>query len=195
MDKYTTNPSEDEVLPNKLGLTDGEEISQEETLGFAQAEHDAIDVLGEDSVFSLGYLYELHRNALGRLYDFAGRLRTVDMTRGGFMFAAAAFLSSTMQEFESRYLEPINSPTWESSNELLDYLAEMHAELLYIHPFREGNGRIIRLFTKLIFLAKSGESLDFTLITEGDNFNRYVAAVQQAAHNEHTLMKELFREM
>ena len=117
------------------------------------------------------------------------------MSKGGFMFAPAHVLPHTMSTFEAEYLEPSNSREWTDDISLLEYLAEMHAELLYIHPFREGNGRIIRLFTKLIFLAKRGKELNFALITKGDNFQRYIAAVQQATGKEYVLMQELFREM
>lgn len=193
-DRYATNPSENEILPNKLGLTDNVTINEEEAVGFLRVEHSAIDALGSDTAFSLEYLYHLHRDALGHLYEFAGRLRTVDISKNGFAFAPAHVLPQTMQTFENEYLKPLTIKDWDRDS-LLEYLAEMHAELLYIHPFREGNGRIVRLFSRLMFLAKTGEELDFSLIAEGNNFERYVIAVQQAAGKEYSVMKELFREM
>lgn len=194
MGRYDTNPSENEVIANKLGLTDPDRINEEEAAGFANARNAAIDALGADTVFSLQFLYDLHRAALGELYDFAGRLRTVNMEKGEFMFAAAHVLPQTMHIFEKDYLDPINTREWENDDALRGFLAEMHAELLYIHPFRDGNGRVARLFTSLIFLAKRGKELDFEVITRGNNLARYIAAVQQAANKEYSLMKELFRE-
>ena len=194
MNKYDTNPSENEVLPNKLGLIDPNRINVEEATGFANARDAAIDAFGADTVFSLQYLYDLHRLALGELYDFAGRLRTVNMEKGGFMFAAAHVLPQIMHSFKDEYLDPINMREWESDDTLRDFLGEMHAELLYIHPFREGNRRVARLFTSLIFLAKRGKELDFEVITRGNNLARYITAVQQAANKEYSLMRELFRE-
>lgn len=194
MSRYNVGGNEAELLPNKLGLTDTDDINAEEFIGFTEAEHWAIDGLSVDTTFSLEYLYKLHRKALWRLYEFAGRLRTVNMSKSGFAFPAAEFLPANLQDFEHAYLDPINQNTWDEKP-LLDHLAALHAELLYLHPFREGNGRIIRLFTKLIYLAKIGKELDFALIAEGNNFDRYVKAVQQAARGEHSLMQELFREM
>ncbi|MBU6320917.1 MAG: Fic family protein [Patescibacteria group bacterium] len=194
-DRYDTNPSEGELLPNRLGLTDPGEINKEEAIGFLRAEQAAIDTLAADTLFSLDYLYTLHRDALGHLYDFAGRLRTVNLSKGGFLFAAANVLPAVMREFGREYLEPLASPGLEDDAALLDHLAALHAELLHIHPFREGNGRVIRLFTKLIFLAKTGEELDFELLTREGNFDRYVTAVQQAVNKDYRLMRELFREM
>lgn len=195
MSRYDTNPDEAEVLPNKLGLTDPDSVNEEEAAGFLRAELAAIDALSGDTVFTLEYLYDLHQQALGHLYDFAGRLRTVNLSKGGFMFAPAQFLPQTLEAFAGEYVAPLNAREWESEDALRDALADMHAELLYIHPFREGNGRIIRLFTKLLFLAKTGEVLDFEHITEGDHFTHYIAAVQQAASGRHDLMRELFREL
>lgn len=195
MNRYDTNAGEGEVLPNKLGLTDAEAINREELVGFAQAEHDAIDALQSDTVFSLDYLYDLHRKALGGLYDFAGNLRTVNMSKDGFAFPAAGFLPVNLQEFEKNYLEPIRrSDEWDDEA-LRDHVAALHAELLYIHPFREGNGRIVRLFTKLILLARRGKELRFENLAGEKNIQRYIEAVQQAATGEHSLMRALFREM
>jgi cell filamentation protein len=71
----------------------------------------------------------------------------------------------------------------------------MHAELLYLHPFREGNGRIIRLFTRLISLVHRDADIDFEPLTEEGTFERYVAAVQQAAQANYAPMRELFGEL
>ncbi len=195
MDKYTTNPNEDNNLPNKLGLSDQDKIDEEEFLGFTRAAQKAIDALDEHTVFDLAYLYNLHRDALGRVYDFAGRLRTVNMSKEGFSFPAASFLPDNLVEFEEKYLVPLNEVPYDQEDVFLDKLAAMHAELLYLHPFREGNGRVIRLFTKLVYLAKTGKELNLDHLNKGDNFARYIAAVQQAAGGEHTLMQKLFREL
>lgn len=192
-DRYDTPPGEGGILRNKLGLTDSDAINEEEAAGFLRTEVEAIDALDGGTTFSLEYLYTLHRNALGHLYDFAGRLRTVNMSKDGFLSVPAHVLPQIMNEFDSTYLAPLDSQVWEAPA-VLDHLAELHAELLYIHPFREGNGRIVRLFTKLIFLAKTGEELHFDVIAEGTTHAKYIAAVQQAASKDYTLMKELFRQ-
>lgn len=194
-DRYDTNSGESELLPNTLGLTNQDSINEEEAAGFLRAEEAAINELGVGTVFSLRYLYDLHENALGRMHDFAGHLRTVNMSKSDFVFPAAEFLPQAMKAFSDEYLEQLNTRTWDNAVELLNHLAAMHAELLYIHPFREGNGRVIRMFTKLIFLAKAGEELDFEPLTKDDNLKRYITAVQLAAGNDYTPMKELFGEM
>ncbi len=194
MSKYDiNNKSEDGALPNKLDLTDENSINQEEFVGFASSEQEAIDELNEETLFTLDYLYQLHEDALGHLYEFAGCLRTVNMSKENFAFPSAQFLTNNMTEFQNNFLTKINSGGWNDNTELLDVLAEMHAELLYIHPFREGNGRTARVFTRIIYLAKTGRELSFEKINEKGNFKKYVAGVQQAACEEYSIMKELFR--
>lgn len=194
MDKYSTNTAEGEVLQNKLGLTDLASINEEEVVGMVRTKQQAIETLNISTAFPLEYLYKLHEDAFGHLYDFAGKLRTVDMSKDGFMFPAAKYLPENLREFEKKFLVPLGSGALDGEA-LQKHLAALHAELLYIHPFREGNGRIIRLFTELISLAKAGKEPNFAIINKEGNFKRYVAAVQEAAGGTYDLMQELFAEM
>lgn len=143
--------------------------------------------MSDDTIFNLNYLYKLHKKALGHLYSFAGKLRTVNMSKGDFSFSPATFLSDTMSEFEKEFLHPLKTL---SANETLTHLAQMHAELLFIHPFREGNGRTIRLFTNMIYIAKTGEELNFKVLNE--KLDTYIEAVQQAGQKKYVLMEKLF---
>ena len=192
MSKYETGATEGEVLQNKLGLTDLDRINEEELVRFVPAEEHAIETLSPDTIFSAQYVLELHQSAFGEIYEFAGKYRTVNLSKEGFSFAAAAHLPENMAAFEEEFLSPINNNEIEDDDSLLMHVAAMHAELLFIHPFREGNGRTVRTFTRLISLAKRNKDIDFSLITEGDNFDRHVHAVQQAALNEYQPMRELF---
>lgn len=195
MNRYHIDGKEASDLPNKLELSDVAEINLEEFIGFSNTRQNAIDNLDEETVFDLEYLYALHREALDHLYDIAGQVRTVNTSKDGFMFPAAEFLVAALQAFEDEHLVPLNNNAWLDEAGFVDSLATMHAEILYIHPFREGNGRVIRLFTELIYLAKTGKELELDVLNEGDNFQRYVAAVQQAAGREYDLMQQLFREL
>ena len=194
INKYTIpdSESESEILPNLLNLETTEEINESEFLGFVHAQQKAIDELSEDTVFDVSYLYNLHKDALEHLYSFAGKLRTVNMSKVNFSFAPVSFLSQAMKDFESEFLSVL---TGESINEtvLLKNLARMHAELLFIHPFREGNGRTIRMFTNLIYLSKTGRELGFKILV--DNLETYIKAVQQAGQKGYSLMEKLFLEM
>lgn len=193
--KYNIPETENQsdILPNKLGITTIREIEDEELVGFAKAEIIALTELNEDTRFDLNYLYKLHYNAMGHLYDFAGKLRTVNMSKENFFFPAANFLSESMEQFEKDFLKPINQKEFKN-NELILHLAQMHAELLYIHPFREGNGRTIRLFTTLIYFFKTNKRLDFEYLVKIKPL-LYIRAVQQASQKEYGLMEHLFTQM
>lgn len=192
INKYTVSSSEKEgeVLPNLLGLTTAKEIAEAEFIGFVEAHKKAIDELTDDTQFNLAYLYTLHKNALGRLYSFAGKLRTVNMSKDSFSFPPASFLMQSMHDFEVDFLTPLKNI---SDGALLMQLARMHAELLFIHPFREGNGRTIRLLTNMISLSRTGKELDFDILDK--NLKTYIAAVQQAGQKEYKLMEDLFLQM
>lgn len=194
INKYTVpdNEAGSEILPNFLDLTTAEEIAEAEFLGFVHAEQKAIDELSDNTVFNILYLYKLHKDALGHLYSFAGKLRTVNMSKGNFSFAPASFLLQAMKDFESEFLNVLKEKLIDETA-LLKNLARMHAELLFIHPFREGNGRAIRMFTNLIYLSKTGKELDFKILEH--NLEIYIKAVQQASQKEYDLMEKLFLEM
>lgn len=73
-------------------------------------------------------------------------------------------------------------------------MAKVHAELLFIHPFREGNGRTARLLANLMVQKQGYKKLDFSRITSTSTyFNKYVNAVQMAANKEYGYMEEIIK--
>jgi len=74
--------------------------------------------------------------ALGNVYEFAGKYREVNMSKGGFPFAAARFLSQSMQAFEQEILSKLPHK-YKNQEKFIEDLAIVHGELLFIHPFRE----------------------------------------------------------
>ena len=77
-----------------------------------------------------------------------------------------------------------------NQEELIKDIAKVHAELLFIHPFREGNGRTARILANLMARKEDYEALKFELITEKE-FESYVLAVQSAADNNYTKMEKI----
>jgi cell filamentation protein len=188
--KYDAPGNEDEVLPNLLGLSDRRAIELAEAEGFFRAELVLYGELNDDTVFDVAYIKRLHRLALERVYEFAGKFRGVNISKGGFTFPAAKFLDASMQDFEVTVLR--NEPSVPSSREaLIAHMAIVHAELLFIHPFREGNGRAARLLLDLLALKHGYEKLDFKPMK--DRFDDYVAAVQHAASGDYAAMEQLIR--
>ena len=188
--KYDAPGNEDEVLPNLLGLSDKRAIELEEAQGFFRAELVLYEELNDDTVFDLAYVMRLHRLALDHLYAFAGKLREVNISKGGFAFPAAKFLDASMRDYEARVMRK-EPPVPASREALVAHLAIVHGELLFIHPFREGNGRTARLLVDLIALKHGYGKLDFEPMRQ--RFDDYVSAVQRAASGDYAPMEQLIR--
>lgn len=86
MNRYTTNGEEGEILPNLLGITDEETLHNAEFEGFLMAEILFTEKLTPKTKFSVKYICDIHRTALKELYSFAGRFRSVNISKGGFVF-------------------------------------------------------------------------------------------------------------
>jgi len=191
--KYKTPKSEDEILPNKLGLKDPEKIAEEEYRGFLTAEIKFESELDSITTFDWELLASIHKTALGHLFEFAGELRQVNLSKGGFMFPAAKFLQSAVNEFEVKFLKSLPD-SFEDYKHLAEHIAPIHAELLFIHPFREGNGRTARLFVDLIALKNGFERFNFEKVDE-KKMSDYIAAVQSAAYKNYKPMTTLFKSL
>ncbi|MCH8525301.1 MAG: Fic family protein [Balneolales bacterium] len=191
--KYSTSSGENELLPNKLGLTSPKEIGEQEYRGFLKA---TIYYQSNPSLLSpvnIDLLHSIHKLALGHLYDFAGSLRTVNISKGGFLFPAARFLPQICQDFSEQWMNPLNQK-YDVHATLVSHLATVHAEMLFIHPYREGNGRTARLFTNLILIKNGFDELPFERITP-TRMDEYILAVQSAADKNYKPMHRLFSEL
>src|SRR5690554_6684953 len=102
--KYRTPKSEDEILPNKLELTDPVIIAEEEYRGFLRAEIKFESELNIITLFDWKFISSIHKVAFNHMYEFAGELRTVNMSKGGFTFPTAKFLPEIIHEFEVEFL-------------------------------------------------------------------------------------------
>lgn len=188
--KYDAPNDQGEVLPNLLGLSDKRMVELAEAEGFLRAELVLYDELNDGTLFDINYIKRLHALALGHLYGFAGQWRDVNISKGGFAFPAARYLEASMHDFGTRIL--VHEPTVPASrDDLITYMASVHGELLFIHPFREGNGRAARLLLDLMALKHGYDKLDFRPMKL--NFDAYVAAVQQSASGDYAPMARLIR--
>lgn len=147
--KYDLPENQGEVLPNKLGLTSLSEIEIAEFEGFLKTEIVFTENLSTATRFNSDYILGIHKLALIHLYSFAGELRSVNLSKGGFAFPSARFLDKSMKEFEESILNKLPA-TYKDQNELIRDIAKVHAEFLFIHPFREGNGRTARVLANLM---------------------------------------------
>lgn len=186
MDRYTTNEAENELLPNLLGLTNREEIAEAEFEGFLTAEIVFTEHLNTHTHFNCKYIQDIHKLALGHLYTFAGKYRTVNMSKGGFLFPTARFIPESMQLFENEVLIKLPDE-YADKYALIKDVARVHGELLFIHPFREGNGRTARILANLMVRKQGYEGLRFDKI----NFREYIIAVQRVSEKNYLPMERI----
>lgn len=185
-DRYITNEDESQALPNLLGLTDAEEIAEVEFEGFLMAEILLTEKLNATTRFDCKYIRRIHKLSLGELYTFAGKYRTVNMSKGGFLFPAALFIPQSMQIFEYEILSRLPNQ-YSDKQKLIRDVAMVHGELLFIHPFREGNGRTARVLANLMVRKQGYEGLRFDKI----NFREYVVAVQHVREKNYAPMERI----
>lgn len=186
MDRYTTNHEEGEILQNLLGITDQGLLHAAEFEGFLLAEILFTEHLTPGTRFTVKYIRDIHYTALHRLYSFAGKFRTVNMSKGGFVFPAARFIPENMSAFEKEFLLPLPD-TYPDKISLAKDIARIHGELLFIHPFREGNGRTARVLANLMARKQGYNGLNFKYL----DFDEYVIAVQQSARRDYSLMEKI----
>ena len=146
------------VLVNKLGLKNQEALDAAESV--AAALH-FVEIESEPSVapFTFDYYCSLHKRLFGDLYDWAGELRTIDLSKNGTTFYPASSLRE-LANAKFKRLETMNEFSGLKRAQLVDEITDFYHELNMLHPFREGNGRTQRLFFTLL-LRRLGYSISF----------------------------------
>jgi cell filamentation protein len=191
MDKYSSSHGESELLPNLLRLTDKEAIEHSEFEGFLLAELTLTEELSVRTKFTVKYIKRIHKIALGHLYSFAGKYRTVNMSKGGFLFPSAQFISKNMNVFENEILSKMPNK-YDNADSLIRDIAIVHGELLFIHPFREGNGRTARILANLMARKQGFQGLNFDKIDD-KVFPKYVSAVQAVSDKNYLPMGKIIK--
>jgi cell filamentation protein len=145
LSKYELNSAEeryqpgsgDLVLANKLGFIDEQEMEALES-GLLLMLYEQLFIEGQPpEALAFEHISRWHRQWLGNVYDWAGRLRNANLTKDGFQFAAADRIPLLLDGFEKQFLSPSGELKSLARLELVSYLAEFHVEFILIHPFRE----------------------------------------------------------
>jgi len=134
----------------------------------------------------------MHKAWLGSIYSWAGKYRAVNISKDGFSFAAAQHIPSLMQELEKGALREFTPCRFSSLDEVAKTIAVVHVELVLIHPFREGNGRVARILAILMALQAGLPPLNFAGI-KGKKRREYFAAVRAGLYRDYKPMEEVFR--
>jgi len=180
------------LLRNLLGIQSVSEMNQAELDALLTTTNQLIDETTEAQRFTASDVCNIHKRWLGAIYPWAGAYRSVNIAKGDFMFATADQVPRLMREFEQGPLREYTPCRFNVIQEQEEALAVIHAELILIHPFREGNGRCARVLATLMALQTDLPPLDFSGI-EGKEKRRYIAAIHAAMGRDYTPMKEVFR--
>lgn len=156
----------DMVLENKLGIKDSTELARlEEKISKKQAVLlYETDCLKDYKPGSFQMLSEIHRFLFGELYDFAGKVRTVNLAKGNFRFAPVMYLQAALENIEKM----------PQSN--YDEIIEKYVEMNIAHPFREGNGRSTRIWLDLILKKELNLVVDWSMVDKDD----YLLAMERS---------------
>lgn len=133
---------------------------------------------------------------LGGLYEWAGEYRTVEMSKGGFTWPPAHLVPRNMAAFENEQLAR-NTPCRPAPlAEVAHGIAEVHAELLLIHPFREGNGRLARWLADLMALQAGFPLPVYRLSGRGSKAERtrYLKGVVRGYYHDYAPLRDYFTE-
>ena len=154
------------TLENKLGITDSQELAHaEERISKQKAlalfESGALDQMAPGTFAALA---QIHRALFANIYDFAGDLRTVNIAKGHFRFASALYLEAAVAEIERM---PQND---------FDEIVAKYVEMNVAHPFREGNGRSMRIWLDQMLRAALGKVVDWSLVDKED----YLLAMERS---------------
>ncbi len=141
--------------------------------------------------FTAADVRRIHKVWLGLVYPWAGNYRQVNISKGDFPFAAAREIPRLMSELERDHLRKFTPCRFASPDEVARALAVVHVELMLIHPFREGNGRVGRLLSILMALQAGLPPLDFRGI-KGRRRQEYFVAVRAGLERSYEPMERIF---
>ncbi len=154
------------VLENKLNITDQVELNKaEEKISKIKAKK--LFDSGKIENIKIGTfagLKQIHKYLFEDIYDFAGKLRTVNIAKGNFRFAPVMYLAQSLKQIDKM----------PQSN--FDEIVEKYVEMNVAHPFREGNGRATRIWLDLIFKKELKKVVDWNKIDKAD----YLSAMERS---------------
>ena len=154
------------ALDNKLGLGESAELArEEERLSKLRAiELFETNFLSSLKAGSFDALAKIHYFLFSDVYDFAGKVRTVNIAKGNFRFAPLMYLGAALENIEKM------------PQSTFDEIIEKYVEMNVAHPFREGNGRAARIWLDHILKSEIGMVVDWSLVDKED----YLLAMERS---------------
>ena len=179
------------ILKNLLGLKSQAALDEAEEDALKEVQNRIVDSYENIHLFTVADLCNIHALWLGKIYAWAGSYRQVNLSKDGFPFAAAAQIPNLMVRYEKDFLSRFTPCVFKDIDKVAEAIAITHAELILIHPFREGNGRLARLLANLMALQAQLPALDFEVLTL-DNRQPYILAIQQSLDLNYQPLQMLF---
>jgi cell filamentation protein len=186
--------SRERVLKNLLGIKRKREMDKIEAFEQLRAVDELVEMYGPNRRFTSPDVCKIHRVWLGPIYPWAGRYRELNLSKGQFPFAAAKYIPMLMENFEKGPLREYTPCNFKEVEQVIRAIAVVHTEMILIHPFRDGNGRVARLLSLLMALQAKLPPLDFSAITGGRK-QEYFAAVQAGMDRNYGPMEKIFRDV
>jgi cell filamentation protein len=154
------------ILENKLNITNQVELNRaEEKISKQKAKH--FFETGDINKMEIGTfsgLASIHVYLFADIYDFAGKIREVNISKGNFHFAPVMYLKQSLEHIDQM---PQNN---------FDQIIEKYIEMNIAHPFRDGNGRATRIWLDLILKKEIKKVIDWNLVEKED----YLSAMQRS---------------
>lgn len=154
------------MLENKLNITNAQELAlKEEEISKQKAvalyEQGLLESLEHGTFKSLAFIHEY---LFSNIYDFAGKIRTVNIAKGNFRFAPVLYLEDALKKIE------------EMPHHSFDDIIRKYVEMNVAHPFREGNGRSGRIWLDCMLKKEIQKVVDWKLIEKDD----YLSAIERS---------------
>jgi cell filamentation protein len=198
-DRYDTsgNPEADYVdaakvvLKNKKGITGLHALQLAEEEALAAAYETLVGEVRMDTPMTCELLRHIHGRIFGDIYAWAGRWRTVWISKPGITWPPPDFLDQNMRAYEHEVLAKYPASALGDDELFCAAVAKIQGEFLVIHPFREGNARTIKLMTNLLAVQTGRPLLVYDPTEEGQR--RYIAAATAAFRKDHAPMAAVIR--
>lgn len=154
------------VLENKLNIANSVELAREEERLSKLRARELFDsaLLDKLEAGTFASLSAIHAYLFGDIYPFAGKIRNVDISKGGFRFASALYLEAALSSIEAM------------PQSTFDEIVAKYIEMNVAHPFREGNGRSTRIWLDCILRKELGKAVDWSMVDKED----YLLAIERS---------------
>ncbi|WP_105123677.1 protein adenylyltransferase Fic [Streptococcus suis] len=169
------------VLENKFGIENSAELArlEEQISKKKAAQLFETGQLFQIEVGTFAGLARIHRALFEEIYDFAGKIRDVNIAKNNFQFAPRIFLEQSLA-----YIDKL-------PHETFDEIVEKYADMNIAHPFREGNGRSMRIWLDCMLRASLDKVVDWNSIDKDDYFNAMIRSHVSTGELKYLLLKAL----